>query len=191
MDTPVLPPANKVSYRRLFLSTFLISAFTVGGGFVLIPLLKAKFVDEYGWLGDKEALDLVAIAQSMPGVLAVNASIILGYRMAGLPGALTALLATVLPPLITLSAIAAAYDAFAGNPYIQLILKGMQCGATALIINVMIDLIKKQIKKRLVLPLIILTATFFLALVFKINIMFLVLADGLIGLLLMRDRKYD
>ena len=68
-------------YWKLFQSTFLISAFTVGGGFVIIPLLRAKYVDEYGWLDDKDTLNLVSIAQSMPGVVAVNASIILGYRM--------------------------------------------------------------------------------------------------------------
>lgn len=73
-------------YWKLFQSTFLISAFTVGGGFVIIPLLRAKYVDEYGWLDDKETLNLVSIAQSMPGVVAVNAAIILGYRMAGLRG---------------------------------------------------------------------------------------------------------
>ena len=82
-------------YWKLFQSTFLISAFTVGGGFVIIPLLRAKYVDEYGWLDDKDTLNLVSIAQSMPGVVAVNASIILGYRMAGLRGTLTALTATM------------------------------------------------------------------------------------------------
>ena len=80
---------NAGFYYELFKSTFVISAFTVGGGMVLIPLMKAKFVDEYGWINEKEALDLAAIAQSMPGVMACNASIMLGYRMAGLPGALT------------------------------------------------------------------------------------------------------
>ena len=59
---------------KLFKSTFIISAFTIGGGFVIIPLLKAKFVDEYKWLDDKEALNLVAIAQSAPGVVAANAA---------------------------------------------------------------------------------------------------------------------
>lgn len=61
-------------YWKLFQSTFLISAFTVGGGFVIIPLLRAKYVDEYGWLNDKETLNLVSIAQSMPGVVALIAA---------------------------------------------------------------------------------------------------------------------
>lgn len=178
-------------YRALFTSTFLISAFTIGGGFVIIPLLKAKYVDEYGWLKDEETLNLVAIAQSMPGVVAVNAAILLGYRMAGLPGAIVALAATILPPLITLSAISAAYDAFATNPYMQLLLKGMQCGATALIVNVAIDLWEKQVKKRLLLPLLLLGGTFAANLLFDINIMLLVLIDGLFGLLFLRDRRYN
>lgn len=178
-------------YRALFTSTFLISAFTIGGGFVIIPLLKAKYVDEYGWLKDEETLNLVAIAQSMPGVVAVNAAILLGYRMAGLPGAIVALAATILPPLITLAAISAAYDAFATNPYMQLLLKGMQCGATALIVNVAIDLWEKQVKKRLLLPLLLLGGTFAANLLFDINIMLLVLIDGLFGLLFLRDSRYN
>ena len=93
-------------YGKLFQSTFLISAFTVGGGMVIIPLLKTKFVDEYGWINDKETLDIAAIAQSLPGVMAVNASIMLGHRMAGLAGTLVTTLATVLPPLITMTIIA-------------------------------------------------------------------------------------
>ena len=167
-------------YRALFTSTFLISAFTIGGGFVIIPLLKAKYVDEYGWLKDEETLNLVAIAQSMPGVVAVNAAILLGYRMAGLPGA-----------IVALAAISAAYDAFATNPYMQLLLKGMQCGATALIVNVAIDLWEKQVKKRLLLPLLLLGGTFAANLLFDINIMLLVLIDGLFGLLFLRDSRYN
>lgn len=191
MDSQTNPARGNHFYRALFISTFVISAFTVGGGFVIIPLLKAKYVDEYGWIKDKEALDLVAIAQSMPGVVAANASILLGYRMAGVLGAAIALLATILPPLITLTAISFAYEAFASNPYIQMILKGMQCGATALIVNVAIDLLAKQIKKGLLLPLMIIAGTFTANFFFDVNIMLLVLIDGLIGLIFMRSHKFD
>ena len=187
----IAPVRSRHFYWELFKSTFLISAFTVGGGFVIIPLLKAKYVDEYGWISDKETLNLVAIAQSMPGVVAANAAIMLGYRMAGVSGSLVALLATILPPLITLSAISYFYDLFAANPYIQLILKGMQCGATALIVNVAIDLVGKQVRKKLLLPILIIAVTFAANLFFDVNIMLLVLIDGLIGLLCMRDKKYN
>ena len=179
------------SYRKLFISTFLISAFTVGGGFVLIPLMKAKFVDEYGWLKENEALDLVSIAQSAPGVMACNSSIIMGYRMGGFLGSLTALLATVLPPLITLTIISYFYDAVASNPYVRMFLKGMQCGVTAILIKVVFDLVVKQVKKKLALPLIVMAGTFIAAVVFKINIMQIIAVDAIIGLFLMRDPQYD
>ncbi len=178
-------------YRALFCSTFLISAFTVGGGFVIISLLKAKYVDEFGWLGDKETLDLAALAQSMPGVMAVNASILLGYRMAGIAGALTALTATILPPLITLSLIAQAYEAFASSPVVRFALQGMQCGATALIVSVAVDLLCKQCKKKLVLPLLILVGTFVANFFFDVNLMVLIVIDALIGLFLLRAPEYN
>ena len=179
------------SYRKLFISTFLISAFTVGGGFVLIPLMKAKFVDEYGWLKENEALDLVSIAQSAPGVMACTSSIIMGYRMGGFLGSVTALLATVLPPLITLTVISYFYDAVATNPYVRMFLKGMQCGVTAILINVVLDLVIKQIKKRLALPLIIMAGAFIAAVVFKISIMQIIAVVAVIGFLLMRDPQYN
>ena len=179
------------SYRKLFISTFLISAFTVGGGFVLIPLMKAKFVDEYGWLKENEALDLVSIAQSAPGVMAANSSIIMGYRMGGFLGSVTALLATVLPPLITLTIISYFYDAVASNPYVRMFLKGMQCGVTAILINVVLDLVIKQIKKKLALPLIIMAGAFIAAVVFKISIMQIIAVVAVIGFLLMRDPQYN
>lgn len=187
----VTPKRDAHFYWTLFKSTFIISAFTVGGGFVIIPLLKAKYVDEYHWISDKDTLDMVAIAQSMPGVIAVNSAVILGYRMAGIPGTLVALVATVLPCLITLTIISYCYDFFIQNEYIKMILRGMQCGATALIVNVGIDLVIKQCKKKLLLPLLIIVATFIANLCFDVNIMALIIIDGIIGFAFMRAAKYD
>ena len=184
-------PGTRHFFWILFKSTFLISAFTVGGGMVIIPLLKTKFVDEYGWIDDKETLDIVAIAQCMRGVMAINASIMLGYRMAGLMGTAVTLLAPALPPLITMTLIAFFYDIFAHNYYIQLALKGMQCGATAVIINVALNLIQKLVKKKLLLPILIFLGTFAAVLIFDVNLMYCVLADGILGLLLLRDPKYN
>ena len=176
-------------YRALFCSTFLISAFTVGGGFVIISLLKAKYVDEFGWLGDKETLDLAALAQSMPGVMAVNASILLGYRMAGVSRALTTLAATILPPLITLSLIAQAYEAFASSPVVRLALQGMQCGATALIVSVAVDLVRKKCKEKQTIPLLILVSTFVANFFFDVNLMILIVIDGLAGLMFLQGAE--
>lgn len=186
----VTPKRDAHFYWTLFKSTFLISAFTVGGGFVIIPLLKGKYVDEYHWISDKDTLDMVAIAQSMPGVVAVNSAVILGYRMAGILGTIVALIATVLPCLITLTIISYSYDYFIQNAYIKMVLRGMQCGATALIVNVGIDLLVKQGKK-LILPMLIIIGTFIANLFFDTNIMVLILIDGIIGLLFMRAAQYN
>ena len=172
---------DKNFYWTLFKSTFIVSMFTVGGGYVIIPLLKAKYVDEYHWISDEETLNMVAIAQSTPG----------GYRMAGVMGALTGMLATVLPPLIIITIVATFYDLVATNEYVKLVLKGMQCGATALLLNVAIDLLKKQFSKKLILPIVIIIATFVANLFFNVNIMLLVAIDGVIGFFLMRDKKYE
>ncbi len=182
---------EEFSYWKLFISTFMISAFTVGGGFVIIPLLKSKFVDEYGWMNENESLDLVSIAQSAPGLVAANASIIMGYRMGGFRGTAVALLATILPPLVTLTIISYCYDAFASNPFVRMFLKGMQCGVTAILVNVVLDLVLKQWKKKLVLPLLIMAGTFAASYFFKINIMYIILVDAVIGLFLMKESKYD
>jgi chromate transporter len=179
------------SYSRLFISTFIISAFTVGGGFVLIPLMKAKYVDEYGWMKENESLDLVSIAQSAPGAVAVNASIIMGYRLGGILGTFTALLATVLPPLITLTVVSYCYDAFATNPYVRMFLKGMQCSVTAILLDVVLGLLAKQIKKKLALPLLIMAGTFIASYFLKIDIMHIILVDAVIGFFLMRDSQYN
>ena len=122
-------------YWQLFLSTFQLSAFTFGGGFVIIPLMRKKFVEKLHWLEEEEMLDLTAIAQSAPGAIAVNASILVGYRIAGVLGALVTVLGTVLPPLLILSAISYFYVAFQSNRIVQLVLKGMGAGVIAIIFD--------------------------------------------------------
>ena len=72
---------------KIFISTLYLSAFTFGGGYVIVTLMKKKFVDEYHWIDEDEMLDLVAIAQSAPGAIAVNGAIVVGYTLAGLIGA--------------------------------------------------------------------------------------------------------
>ena len=75
---------NRHKYAKLFLSTFQLSACTFGGGFVIIPLMRKKFVEQLGWIDEQEMMDLTAIAQSSPGAIAVNAAILVGYRVAGI-----------------------------------------------------------------------------------------------------------
>lgn len=111
---------------KLFISTLYLSAFTFGGGYVIITLMKKKFVDEYHWIDEEEMLDLVAIAQSAPGPIAVNGAIVIGYKLAGVPGLLVSILGTVTPPFVILSIVSLFYTAFRENLYIGMMLEGMQ-----------------------------------------------------------------
>lgn len=103
---------NAKMYGTLFSSVFMLSACTFGGGYVIVPLMRKKFVEDLHWIEEGEMMDLVAIAQSSPGAIAVNASISIGYRCAGIPGAIVAVIGTVLPPLVILTVISYCYEAF-------------------------------------------------------------------------------
>ena len=131
---------DKKFYWKLFSSTFSLSAFTFGGGFVIIPLMRKKFVEELSWIDEQEMLDLTAIAQSSPGAIAVNASILIGYRLDGFRGALITVLGTVLPPLIILSVISLFYTAFRDSLIVGYVLRGMQAGVAAVITDVVLTM---------------------------------------------------
>lgn len=120
-------------YWNLFWVTFSLSAFTFGGGYVIVPLMRKRFVEEKRWLEDGEMLDMVAIAQSAPGIIAVNVSIMAGYRLAGVAGAMLATFATVLPPLIIISVISIFYTAFRSNAAVSAVMRAMQAGVAAVI----------------------------------------------------------
>ena len=177
------------TYWKLFSSTFYLSAFTFGGGFVIIPLMKKKFVDNLHWIEEEEMLDLTAIAQSSPGAIAVNASILVGYRVAGVVGALVTILGTVLPPLIILSVISLFYQAFRDNLVVSAVLQGMQAGVAAVIVDVTVTMGWGVAKEKNVLSILMMAAAFVATYVFNVNVAFIVLACGLIGFLCFRQKK--
>ena len=172
---------EKNFYRKLFLSTFYISSFTFGGGFVIIPLMRKKFVEEYKWMKDTQMLDLIAIAQSSPGAIAVNASIIIGYRLSGIMGAVIATVATVLPPLIILSIISLFYLAFKENLIVNAVMKGMQAGVAAVIIDVVYSMASQVVKSKKLLPISMMILDFIATYFLKINIILIIIVCGIVG----------
>ena len=88
---------KKKKLLRLFIETFYLSAFTFGGGYMIVSLMKKKFVDDYHWIEENERLDLVAIAQSSPGAIAINGAIVIGYKLAGMMVVIIAVMGTVIP----------------------------------------------------------------------------------------------
>ena len=180
-------------YWTLFSSTFFLSAFTFGGGYVIVPLMKKKFSDELNWIEEKEILDLTAIAQSSPGPIAVNAAALIGHRIGGMAGALVSILAAVLPPLMIISVIASMYAAFRDNAIVSACLKGMQSGVAAVITDVVIDLGGKVVKSRSVFQIALMIAAFLATWVFGVNVVFIILACGALSavITLWKERKED
>lgn len=173
------------TYEKLFTSTFYLSAFTFGGGYVIIPLMKKKFVDDLNWIDETEMLNLAAIAQSAPGAVAVNASILLGYRIAGIKGALITVLGTVLPPLIILSVISVGYAAFRDNVVVNAVLKAMQAAVAAVICDVVMTMGSGVLKEKQVIPTIVMFGAFIANYFFGVNVIVIVLACGALGVLQM------
>ncbi len=168
-------------YRTLFLSTFQLSACTFGGGFVIIPLMRKKFVEEFHWIGEQEMMDLTAIAQASPGAIAVNASILVGYHAAGIPGAMVTVLGTVLPPLIIISAISMFYTAFRDSMIVNIFMEGMLAGVAAVICDVVMTMSGAVIKQRRTLPLLMLMVSFLAVRYWNINIIIIILVCGGVG----------
>lgn len=131
---------------QLFKSMFILSASTFGGGFVIVSLMKKKFVEDLGWLEESEMLDITAIAQSSPGPIPINASVILGYRMQGILGSIIAILGTSIPPMIIISIISMFYTEFRESEIIATALMVMRAGVAAVICDVVIKLAKNVIK---------------------------------------------
>jgi len=169
--------------KKLFFEALYLSAFTFGGGYVIVSLMKKKFVDELHWIDEAEMLDLVAIAQSAPGPIAVNGAIVVGYKLAGLSGAVVAILATILPPLVILSVISFFYEAFRDNRLVSTLLFGMQAGVGAVIASVVWDMGASVVKQKSAAQDAVMLAAFLLACVFKVNVVYIILACLALGAL--------
>ena len=174
-------PKGKALYWKLFWSTFQLSAFTFGGGYVIVPLMRRKFVEDLHWIEEDEMMDLTAIAQSTPGAMAVNASVLVGYRVAGVLGAFTTVFATVLPPFLVLSVISLFYAQFRDNWVVNLVMKGMQAGVAAVICDVVFSMGRNILKLRRVLPLIMMAGAFVASWFFGINVVLVILSCAVVG----------
>ena len=176
---------NKDSSKlwTLFKSMFVLSACTFGGGFVIVSLMKKRYVEELKWLDEDEMLDVTAITQSCPGPLPVNASVIIGYRMAGVVGSLTAILGTIIPPMVIISIISLFYNQFRTNPYIATALQVMRAGVAAVIFDVVINLAGNVIKTKRILYIAMMVIAFVATYFFDVSAMIVIIVCLCIGLI--------
>lgn len=168
-------------YWKLFSSTLYLSSFTFGGGYVMIPLMKKKFVHDLKWIEENEMTDLIAIAQSSPGSLAVNASILVGYKIAGLPGALITTLGTMLPPLFILSIISMFYVQFRDNIYVSAALNAMQAGVAAVILDVVYTMAYQIFSDKNKISISVMFIAFIAGAFLDVNVLLIILAAGSFG----------
>lgn len=167
---------------QLFKSTFLLSACTFGGGFVIVSLMKKTFVEELKWLDESEMLDITAIAQSSPGPIPINASVILGYRMQGILGSIVAVLGTSIPPITIISVISLFYVKFRESKIIATALMVMRAGVAAVICDVVINLAKNVIKTGQVLYIALMIIAFIMTYVLGISAITVILLCILVGI---------
>lgn len=167
---------------QLFKSNFLLSSFTFGGGFVIVSLMKKKYVEELQWIDEDEMLDITAIAQSSPGPIPVNASVILGYRMFGVIGSLTAIFGTILPPMIVISVISFFYEQFRTNPVIAVALQVMRAGVAAVIFDVVINLASNVVKTHRPLYFVLMAGAFIAVCFFSADASLIIIFCLLVGI---------
>lgn len=180
---PGVRPGRAKTLRTLFFSMLYISAFTFGGGFVIVTFMKRRFVDELHWIDEREMLDMTALAQSSPGAIAVNAAILVGWKAGGLAGMAAAVLGTVIPPMVILSVISLFYRLFAENRYVAFTLRGMQSGVAAVILDVSVSLGLGVVRQKQWLHLAVMAAAFAAAFIWRVNVVWIILCAGLTGVL--------
>ena len=180
-DLPDLSERVPRSYGLLFRSCFMLSAFTFGGGYVIVPLLKKKFVEDFQWLDEDEMLALLAIAQTAPGPVAVNTAIMLGFEMLGWRGAAVAVAGTVMPPLFLLMGISFFYRLLISSPLIASILEAMQAGVAAVIADVVFQLSWQFFQKKQYESFSLMLLAFVAAFFFKLPLPLLIPLAALLG----------
>ena len=132
-----------VKYCELFTTFFKIGTFTIGGGYAMIPLILREVVERRRWLTDTEMLDVIALSQTMPGILAANIAALVGQRLRGTRGALTAVLGNILMPIIFILLIALFFRQFKDNPTVEAIFMGIRPAVVALIAAPVFNLARK------------------------------------------------
>ena len=135
-------------YLWLFKVNFFISAFTFGGGYVVIPMIRKYFVTEKHLFSEDELMDMAAIAQSSPGAIAINLAVLAGFRSAGFSGAVLCGVSSVLPPFLILSVISTCYQVFRDLPVVAAVLKGMEAAVGALIVDIVFDMGAAVLKEK-------------------------------------------
>lgn len=181
------------SKRLLLFLTFLkIGAFTFGGGYAMIPMIQKEIVERNKWLNDDDILDIVAIAESTPGPIAINAATFVGYHVSGFSGAVLTSLGVVLPSFFIISLISLILKKFEDIQVVQFAFSGIRVGVLALIVKALWSMYKQCNEKPIAY--LIMAVAFILAAFIKINVILVIVICGIFGLvssLIIRRKQND
>jgi chromate transporter len=170
-----------VSLKTIFITFLKIGLFTFGGGYAMVPLIEYEMVEKYHWIDSKEIIDIIAVAAAAPGVIAVNTATFVGYRIAGLKGALTATLGMITPSYFIICTISLFYQQFKDLEWVTYGFSGIRAGVIVLLLGAVIEMAKKF--DRTAIGVLILLITFVLATFTEVNVIFLLLGGGLTGMI--------
>jgi chromate transporter len=166
---------------ELFGIFFKVGSFTFGGGYAMLPLIQKEAVEKQQWVMEEEIVDIFAISQSVPGVIAINASLFIGNKVAGIPGAIAAALGMILPAFIAIILILMALLSFKNNIYLEKIFSGIRAASLGLIFLAAIQLGKTILKDKL--GWFIALTSFAVISLFNINAAWAVVGGGIAGYL--------
>lgn len=170
-------------YKEILIAFFKVGAFTFGGGLAMLPLFEKEVVDNHGWVTREELLDYYALGQSLPGVIAINSSLFIGYKIAGIPGAIFALIGVMLPSLLIILAIAPIFTEVRNNIYVAKALRGVRAAVAALIFQAAVRVGKSSLKDTFAK---IVAGIAFLITFSDINVTYLIIAGGIAGIVATR-----
>lgn len=165
---------------ELFATFFKIGGFTFGGGYAMIPLIEREVVENKKWVTEEEVIDVFAVAQSLPGAVAINSSTFIGYKIAGKKGALVATTGVVLPSLLIITAIAMFFSKVQDSPIVKAIFSGIRPAVVALILTAAIKVSKTSIVDKIGLVLAVLAVI--LVVVFDVQAIVVILGGAAVGL---------
>ena len=165
---------------RLFLTFFKIGAFTFGGGYAMIPLIQKEVVEDKQWITDDDILEIIAIAESTPGPIAINSATFVGYRVCGFWGSFFATFGVVLPSFVIILAVSALLGEFQNIPVVQYAFNGIRAGVLALLLKALWTMYKKSQKSAVAY--IVMGAAFVLTAFLKVPVLAVILGCAVVGL---------
>ncbi len=171
--------AQEHALRALCMTFLKIGAFTFGGGYAMIPMIQREAVETHRWIDESEMLNMIAIAESTPGPIAINTATFIGYKVRGFWGALVATTSVVLPSLLVISLVSLALAFVQNNVWVQSAFAGVRAGVVVLILGAVMKLARHC--KKDVFHLSLILAAFFCVLFFDINSIYVLIGAGAVG----------